>query len=78
MNTIRKIEDVHSDTITIGVPADFQGKQVEIIVKTIHNEHNGKNNLKNLLLRAPTLTQEELQEYNRIREWMSQWNLTGF
>ena len=31
-------------------------------------------NLQDLLLAAPTLTAEELQEFDRIREWMSQWS----
>jgi len=69
MNAIRKIEDVKSGSIKIDLPADFQGKRVEIIILPIDESENGRQNLQDLLLEAPTLTEDELQEYKSIRDW---------
>ena len=37
-----------------------------------------KKSLAEILLEAPTLTDEELAEYDRIREWMSEWKPSEF
>ncbi len=78
MNAIRKIEDVKSGSIKIDLPADFQAKRVEIIILPIDESENGRQDLKDLLLEAPTLTEDELKEYKSIRDWMSKWNVSEF
>ena len=72
MKAIRKIEEVKSGSVTIDLPADFNAKKVEIIVLPIEDSENGRQSLQDLLLEAPTLTEDELQEYQKVRDWMSQ------
>lgn len=78
MIAIRQIHDVKSGAVTLALPVDFHGKRVEIIVLPIEESHNGAQNLQDLLLAAPTLTDDELQEYDKVREWMNQWNVNDF
>lgn len=73
MKAIRKIEDVKSGSVTIDLPTDFHAQKVEIIVLPIEDSDNGRQSLQDLLLEAPTLTEDELQEYQKVRNWMSQW-----
>ena len=77
MNVIRRIEDVKSGSIKIDLPDDFHAKRVEIIILPVENSENGQG-LPELLLEAPTLTDNELHEYNRVRDQMSQWNVKEF
>ena len=44
----------------------------------IDEPENGKQSLKDLLLEAPTITDDELQEYFSVREWMSKWKVREF
>lgn len=78
MKLIRKIEDVKSGSIKIDLPADFHSKRVEITIQPIDELENGGQLLQDLLLEAPTLTDEELQEYNSVRNWMSKWSVKEF
>lgn len=78
MKPIRKIEDVKSGSIKIDLPADFHAKRVEITIQPIDELENGRQLLQDLLLEAPTLTDEELQEYNSVRNWMSKWSVKEF
>ncbi|NIR86849.1 MAG: hypothetical protein GWN67_08650 [Phycisphaerae bacterium] len=78
MKALRKIEDVKSGSIKIDLPADFHAKRVEIIILPIDESENGRQLLQDLLLQAPTLTDEELQEYNSVRDWMSKWSIKEF
>lgn len=78
MNSIKKIEDVKSSTITIDLPADFQAKRVEIIISPIDESENERQSLQDLLLEAPILTDHELHEYSNIKDWMSKWNAVEF
>lgn len=78
MNVIRKIEEVKSGTIKIDLPNNFHAKKVEIIILPIEESGDGRQSLQDLLLEAPTITDDELQEYNKIREWMNKWNVTEF
>ena len=77
MNVIRKIEDVKSGSIKIDLPDDFHAKRVEIIISPVEDSENGQR-LSDLLLEAPTLTDNELREYSRVRDQMSQWNVKEF
>ena len=74
----RQIYNVTSNTIKIQLPAEFQSKQVEIIILPIENNTEKEQNLYDLLLKAPTLTEEELNHFNKARDWMSQWEIKEF
>lgn len=78
MIAIRQIQEVKSGTVTVALPAEFHGQRVEIIILPLAESSGGAQNLKDLLLTAPTLTEAELQEFEKVREWMSQWNVNGF
>jgi hypothetical protein len=78
MIAIRQIQEVKSGTVTVALPVDFHAKRVEIIVLPIEESDGSAQNLQELLLAAPTLTDDELQEYEKVREWMSQWNVNAF
>ena len=72
MKAIRKIEHVKSGSVTIDLPANFNAKKVEIIVLPVEDSKNVRPRLEDLLLEAPTLTDDELREYQKVRDWMSQ------
>ena len=78
MNAIRQIKEVKAGAITIDLPDDFSAKTVEIFILPFDDTNGGEQNLQDLLLDAPTITDEELQEFNRVRDWMSQWNVKTF
>lgn len=78
MIAIRQIQEVKTGAVTVALPVDFHAKRVEIIVLPMEESHNGAQSLQDLLLTAPTLAEEDLQEYEKVREWMSQWNVNGF
>ncbi|MCI0692352.1 hypothetical protein L0337_10165 [candidate division KSB1 bacterium] len=78
MIAIRQIQEVKSGAVTVALPVDFHAKRVEIIILAIEESNNGAQNLQDLLLAAPTLTDDELQDYEKVREWMSQWNVNDF
>ena len=68
MKAIREIKNVKSGSIKIDLPADFHAKKVEIIILPVDEPENGRQKLKDLLLQAPILSVDELQEYDRIRD----------
>lgn len=70
MIAIRQIKEVKSGAITIDLPLNFQAKLVEIIILPLEEREKGKQNLPDLLLSAPTLMDNELHEFERVREWM--------
>ncbi|RMH94050.1 MAG: hypothetical protein D6681_13530 [Calditrichaeota bacterium] len=78
MIALRRIEEVKSGSITIKLPPDFLAKKVEIIILPFDDFKDRKQKLLDLLLEAPTLTEEEVQEYRRVREWITQWNIKEF
>ena len=78
MIAIRQIQRVKSGAVTVTLPPEFDTKQVEIIVLPVGEANGGAQNLQDLLLAAPTLTDDELQEFDKVREWMSQWNVNDF
>lgn len=78
MIAIRQIQEVKSGVISVALPVNFQAQRVEIIILPIEEPKGKAQNLQDLLLAAPTLTDEELQEYDKVREWMSQWNVSDF
>jgi hypothetical protein len=83
MIAIRKIQDVKSGVVTIDLPPNFHAERVEIIILPVEESPDEESsqresNLQKLLLNAPTLTEEELQEFESVREWMNQWNVKEF
>ncbi|OGB99941.1 hypothetical protein A2V82_08205 [candidate division KSB1 bacterium RBG_16_48_16] len=78
MIAIRQIQKVKSGAVTVTLPSDFDAKQVEIIILPIDEVSGGAQSLQDLLLAAPTLSEDELKEFDKVREWMSQWNVNDF
>ncbi len=80
MYSIRQTQDVKNGMITVVLPPHFNAKRVNIIIFPIKEETDRKisENLQDLLLTAPTLSDNELQEFETIREWMNQWNIQDF
>jgi len=78
MNAIRQIKEVKAGAITIDLPDGIPAKKVEIFILPYDDTNGGVQNLQDLLLDAPTITDDELQEFNRVRDWMSQWNVKVF
>lgn len=73
MYSIRQTQDVKNGMITVVLPPHFNAKRVNIIIFPIKEETDRKisENLQDLLLTAPTLSDNELQEFETIREWMN-------
>ena len=70
----RQIQEVKSRAITIQLPADFSAKKVEVIVRSLDDSALFTvNQLQNLLMTAPTISNTELKNFEDIRNWMSQW-----
>jgi len=78
MNTIRQIKEVKAGAVTINLPDGFSAKMVEIFILPFDDTNGEEQNLQDLLLEAPTITDDELQEFNRVRDWMSQWAVKTF
>jgi len=83
MIAIRKIQKVKSRAVTIDLPTDFHAERVEIIILPVEESPDEESSqressLQKLLLNAPTLTEQELQEFENVREWMNQWNVKEF
>jgi len=78
MKAIRQIKDVKAGAITIDLPDGFTAKKVELFILPFDDTNDGEQSLQDLLLDAPTITDDELHEFNRVRDWMSQWNVKTF
>ena len=68
MIAIRQIQEVKAGAVTVALPVNFHAKRVEVIVLSLEEASNGAQSLQDLLLTAPTLTDEELQEYEKARK----------
>ena len=68
MIAIRQIKEVEPGAIIIDLPANFHTKRVEIIILPFEESNGGGKSLQDLLLDAPTLTDNELQEFERVRQ----------
>jgi hypothetical protein len=71
MSAIRQIKEVESGTVTIDLPDGFSAKKVETFILPLDDTNGGEQSLQDLLLNAPTITDDELHEFNRVRDWMS-------
>lgn len=64
MNAVRSIEEVVAGQVTIKLPPYFAGKRVEVIVLPVAEDKHEQ--LQELLLKAPTLSEEELSGFTEI------------
>jgi hypothetical protein len=78
MNAIREIKDVESGQVKVTLPEDFTAKKVEIIILPAEELHADLQTLQELLLEAPTLTEEELKEYELIRDRFKKRNVEEY
>ena len=78
MIALRQIHEVKSGAVTLTLPDNFRAKRVEIIILPLEETGNGERSLEDLLLEAPTLNEDELQEFENVKTWMSQWNASRF
>jgi hypothetical protein len=78
MIAIREIQEVKSGSVTVKLPPSFNGQRVEIIILPVDDLFNGSQDLQELLLAAPTITDEELQEFQTVRAWMNEWRVQDF
>jgi hypothetical protein len=78
MIALRQIHEVKSGAVTVTLPDNFRAKHVEVIILPLEETGNGERSLEDLLLEAPTLDEVELQEFENVKTWMSQWNAPRF
>ena len=73
MFAIKEILDIQGGVVTIRVPNDFPSTRAEIIVLPVEESSKStQQSLQEILLCAPTLTDEELRPFQEVREWMNQ------
>ena len=65
MIAVRSIQEVIAGAVTIKLPAHFAGKRVEVIVLPVEEDEQELGELQRLLLAAPTLSDDELQDLLR-------------
>lgn len=78
MIAVRSVQEVIAGAVTVKLPAHFVARRVEVIVLPMEEDEPGPARLEDLLLAAPTLTDEELKSFAEIREWMNQWTVSEF
>ena len=78
MLAVRSFQKVVIDTVTVKLPASFAGKRVEVIVLPMEDSEQESGLLESLLLTAPTLSEDDLQGFAQVRDWMSQWTVSEF
>jgi len=72
MIAVRSVQDVIAGAVTIKLPAHFTGKRVEVIVLPVEENDQGPEHLQRLLLAAPTLSEDDLQGFAQVKDWMNQ------
>ena len=78
MIAIRSVQEVIAGAVTINLPAHFAGKRVEVIVLPVEEDNQESEQLQRVLLAAPTLSDDDLQGFSLVRDWMSQWTVSKF
>ena len=81
MNSTRKIIRRQGNTITIELPDDFQAETVEVIMVPVEDlpkevlpiAIDGLTELQRLLLKAPSITDEEIHSVEEKRKALNQW-----
>ncbi|MCU0444323.1 MAG: hypothetical protein MUE85_05345 [Microscillaceae bacterium] len=67
--TIQKAEK----SLTIAIPSELQGKELEIIIKEIDGEAEKRKKIQEILLNGPTWTDEQYQAYLTNRKYLGKW-----
>ncbi len=78
MIAVRSVQEVIAGAVTIKLPAHFAGKRVEVIVLPMEEDEQEPQQLQRLLLAAPTLSEDDLQGFAQVRDWMNQWTVSEF
>jgi hypothetical protein len=78
MIAIRQIEQVVTDTVTIRLPTHFAARRVEVIVLPLEEDKPEQEQIQRLLLTAPISSENDLQGFTQVREWMNQWTVSAF
>ena len=78
MIAVRRIQDVIAGAVTIRLPAHFSAKRVEVIILPVDEDEQETGQLQRLLLTAPTMSEDDLREFDQVRNWMSQWTIDEF
>ncbi len=79
MQAFKQLSKIKNGKITIDVPPDFEAEEVEVIILPVEESLKSKRErLKKLLLSAPTLSKEELKEFEEVRKWLNQWKIPEF
>ncbi|MCH8318689.1 MAG: hypothetical protein IIA88_09390 [Bacteroidetes bacterium] len=77
MQAIRKYCEVHNGKVVVNMPKDFDSKKVEVIIiaekgeKKASKEDDQK--LSELLLKGPTLSKKEIDEWEEALKKMREW-----
>lgn len=74
METYKSIQEVKSNSIHVELPLEFHAKKVEVTISAVHEANRDLTALQKVLLEAPTLTDDELEQFDIARKWMNQWN----
>jgi hypothetical protein len=67
--TIQKAES----SVTIAIPIELQGKEIEIIIKEIDGVAEKRKQIQEILLNGPTWTDEQYQVYLTNRKYLEKW-----
>ncbi|NJL13117.1 MAG: hypothetical protein HC913_09045 [Microscillaceae bacterium] len=61
-------------SITIEIPIELQGKELEVIIKEIDPLAERRKQLQEILLKGPTWTDEQYKSYLESRKHLEKWN----
>ncbi len=78
MIAVRQIEQVVAGTVTIRLPAHFAAGQVEVIVLPLEKDRQEQEHLQRLLLTAPMLSEDDLQGFTQVKDWMRPVSISTF
>ncbi len=78
MKALKRRMKVKNRKIVIDLPDDFEGDEVEVIVKPLNKKKPNKEKLLELLLNAPTFNDAELAEFENVRKWLNEWKVQSF
>jgi hypothetical protein len=73
MIAIRRVQDVIAGAVTIRLPAHSSAKRVEVIILPVDEDEQETGQLQRLLQTAPTMSDDDLREFDQVRKWMNQW-----
>lgn len=72
MFAIREVLNIQDGVVTIRLPGDFPSTKAEVIVLPVEEAPTTKQqSLQEVLLNAPTLSDEELRPFEEVREWIN-------